>query len=204
MCFRADFAEIDEFVEFRSLHSFSTSYAFSLIDVTPSIDPLTSSPSLQVNPAFCAGESLVGEAESTGGMLQGLFLSKSDSILSFSPTRTFRPSFLFSASTDHSLAKSVSIVPVDDIARLHIGGLLLPSIKEQRLIAAPHPVNWVQVLDIFRKLYPNKKFYDNPETAPEAVRSYDSEPALKVLKELGRDGWVPLEEALEKTVEAVA
>lgn len=137
-----------------------------------------------VNPAFCAGESLVGEAESTAGMLQGLFLSKSDHILSFSPT--------------------LSIVPVADIARLHIGGLLLPDVKEQRLIAAPHPVNWVDVLDIYRKLYPNKKFYDNPENAPKAVHSYDSEPALKVLKQLGRDDWVPLEEALKKTVEAVA
>lgn len=41
----------------------------------------------QINPAFCAGESLVGESESTAGMLQGLFLSQSDSIFSLASER---------------------------------------------------------------------------------------------------------------------
>lgn len=96
------------------------------------------------------------------------------------------------------------VTPVTDIARLHVAGLLLPDLKGKRLLAAPHPASWVDILDLFRKLYPNKKFFDNPENGPEAVRSYDDSVALDILKQVGRSGWVSLEETLKQTVAAVA
>jgi len=53
-------------------------------------------------------------------------------------------------------------------------------------------------------LHPDKRFYENPQNVPKAVRSYDDSPALAVLKQLGQDGWVSLEETLKQTVAAVA
>jgi hypothetical protein len=98
----------------------------------------------------------------------------------------------------------VTLVPVGDIAALHVGALLLPSVKSQRLFASAYAYNWNEILAILRKDYPDKSFYDDVEGLDPAYQIYDDSAALKVLRELGQDGWTPFEVALEQNVKSFA
>jgi hypothetical protein len=92
------------------------------------------------------------------------------------------------------------MVPVVDIAALHVGALLLPSVKSQRLIGSPHNVTWNKVLGIFRSKYPNKTFFEDVKDPNPSYPIYDNSAAIKVLKELGQDGFISLEEAIAQNV----
>ncbi|GAA5907433.1 uncharacterized protein JCM6883_001207 [Sporobolomyces salmoneus] len=135
-----------------------------------------------VQPAFCVGEILDADSQrgSTAGFLRDLFTGKSDLVLHLLP--------------------DVAIVPVVDIAALHVGALLLPDVKSQRLFAAPYAANWNDILSIFRSKYPNKQFPEDVKEPNPAYQVFDLENSEKVLKELGQDGWTPLEKAIEQNV----
>jgi len=95
---------------------------------------------------------------------------------------------------------TADLVPVTDIALLHVGALLLPSVKNQRLFGSAFSQSWNAILSIFRKNYPNKTFPEDVKDPNPAYAIYDTKRSLEVLKELGQDGWTPLEEALEQNV----
>ncbi|GAA5979115.1 hypothetical protein JCM5350_007071 [Sporobolomyces pararoseus] len=139
-----------------------------------------------VQPGFCIGEILDSKSQhgSTAGFLRNLFTGESDQVMQMIP--------------------DVDMVPVVDIAALHVGALLLPSVKSQRLIASAYSVTWNQILSIFRKKYPNKSFPKDVENPAAVYHIFDVEASLKLLKELGQDGWTPLEEALDQNVKAFA
>lgn len=102
-----------------------------------------------------------------------------------------------------SLSSTVDVVPAVDIASLHAAALLLPSVKSERLFASAYATNWTTILEIFRKKYPQKTFTENPKEM-ETYQIFDTESSLKALKELGQEGWTPLEEALDQNVKAFA
>ncbi|GAA5983833.1 hypothetical protein JCM5350_007564 [Sporobolomyces pararoseus] len=138
-----------------------------------------------VNPAFVLGEilNLSGEAGSSAGFTKALFTGTSDMV--------------------RHVMTDVEFVPATDIGLLHVGALVLPGVANKRLIASPHASSWNQVLAIFRKNFPQQKFYEDlPETkAPSNESTYDSDASLEVLKKMGKEeGWTPLEQTLLELV----
>ncbi|KII83918.1 hypothetical protein PLICRDRAFT_46683 [Plicaturopsis crispa FD-325 SS-3] len=97
-------------------------------------------------------------------------------------------------------------VDVRDTARLHVAALTLPSCSAPgyRLYAAAAPFTFSQILGIVRKLRPARAT-DLPErfeweTLPNLSR-VDNSRSTALLKEMGRDGWVGLDESLEANIE---
>ncbi|KII91604.1 hypothetical protein PLICRDRAFT_135934 [Plicaturopsis crispa FD-325 SS-3] len=94
-------------------------------------------------------------------------------------------------------------VDVRDVARLHLAGLTLPSTGAPgyRLWAAAAPFTWGQVLDTLRALRPDAGL---PDSFPWAVKTnlshIDNSRTTALLGELGRGGWIGLEESLRDNV----
>lgn len=88
-------------------------------------------------------------------------------------------------------------VDVTDVARLHAAALINPSVKSERIFAYSEPYNWSAILDILRKAYPEHLW---PENIPEEPRNLSTiekrERSVELLKDLGRDGYVSLEESI--------
>ncbi|GAA6016844.1 hypothetical protein JCM11491_001825 [Sporobolomyces phaffii] len=139
-----------------------------------------------VQPAFTIGEILDSDSQhgSTAGWIRDLFTGKSDNALKLLP--------------------DLDLVPVVDIASLHVGALLLPSVKSQRLFASAYARTWNDVLAEFRKLYPAKSFYPDVADPNPSFQVYDTDASLAVLRALGQDGWTPLEVAIDQNVRAFA
>ncbi|KAF4624525.1 hypothetical protein G7Y89_g13647 [Cudoniella acicularis] len=54
-------------------------------------------------------------------------------------------------------------IDIQDTARLHVAGLTIPDVKNERLFAFATPFNWNNVLRIMRKLRPDHQFIDDYE-----------------------------------------
>ncbi|GAA5855006.1 hypothetical protein JCM3766R1_006041, partial [Sporobolomyces carnicolor] len=91
-------------------------------------------------------------------------------------------------------------VPVVDIASLHVAALLLPSVKHERLFASAYTRTWNDILAIFRAKYLTKSFHDDIADPHTTYPIFDTAASLDALKQLGQDGWTPLERALEDNV----
>jgi nucleoside-diphosphate-sugar epimerase len=87
-------------------------------------------------------------------------------------------------------------VDVQDDARIHLAALLLPDVKEERIFAFAETFTWNQLLQGFRKSFPNRKFPDDVENPPEELAKVPNERALELLKRTGRDGWTALDQSL--------
>ncbi|KAK1595614.1 LOW QUALITY PROTEIN: uncharacterized protein LY79DRAFT_588592 [Colletotrichum navitas] len=90
---------------------------------------------------------------------------------------------------------------VQDDAHLHVAAAALPDVKSQRIFAFAHPLWWDNILEVFRKQYPDKKFPDNfyNEPYPAIIKPRDR--AEELLKRLGKPGWTPFEETLKMNVD---
>jgi hypothetical protein len=52
-------------------------------------------------------------------------------------------------------------IDVQDNARVHVGALIFPDVNSERLFSFAYPYTWNDILAIFRKLYPERKFIDD-------------------------------------------
>ncbi|KII83962.1 hypothetical protein PLICRDRAFT_433447 [Plicaturopsis crispa FD-325 SS-3] len=96
-------------------------------------------------------------------------------------------------------------VDVRDVARLHVAALTLPSTDAPgyRLWGAAEPYTWSQIVSILRKLRPDRTNLPERfewETAPN-LSHVDNSRSSALLKELGRDRWISLEESLKANIE---
>ncbi|KAK1972615.1 NAD dependent epimerase/dehydratase [Colletotrichum sublineola] len=93
-------------------------------------------------------------------------------------------------------------VDVQDTARLHVAGAVLPNVRNERIFALAETFNFDTVLEILRKQFPGKDFvddfhhYQETSTASE-LRSRASD----LLRQLGRDGFVSLEQSVLLNIE---
>jgi hypothetical protein len=95
-------------------------------------------------------------------------------------------------------------VDVEDVAILHLIALINPDVKSERVFAYAEPWNWNQMLAIFRKNFPDKKFHDDfPGIGKDITTIAQRDRAVGLLKEFGRDGFTGLEESLLRNVEGV-
>ncbi|OHF01191.1 NAD dependent epimerase/dehydratase [Colletotrichum orchidophilum] len=93
-------------------------------------------------------------------------------------------------------------VDVEDNARLHVAAAVLPSVRNERIFAWAEPFNFDTVLDILRTHFPNKDFVDNFHHYRElSVVSQPQSRAVELLRQLGRDGFVPLKQSVLLNVE---
>ena len=96
-------------------------------------------------------------------------------------------------------------VDTQDVARLHLAALIDPNVENERVLAYQEPYNWNQLLSIFRKEYPNRKFIDDLADQGVDLSTVSNERSVEILKRFGKkDGFTPLEESLRWTVEKLA
>ncbi|KAK0757255.1 hypothetical protein N5P37_009971 [Trichoderma harzianum] len=102
-----------------------------------------------------------------------------------------------------SLLPPQYFVDVRDTARLHVAALLDPKIKEERIFAFAQEYNWTDVLNILRKLRPNRQFPLNPENeGRDYTQVAPRDKAKKILQDFfGQPDWVSLEESLAAGIE---
>lgn len=72
----------------------------------------------------------------------------------------------------------------------------LPHVKDQRIFGFAGRFNWDQILDIFRKNEPEKKFVDNFSGGEDPHKIVPAAKAEQLLRDLGRPGWTSLEKSV--------
>ncbi|KAJ0310930.1 hypothetical protein COL516b_001630 [Colletotrichum fioriniae] len=100
------------------------------------------------------------------------------------------------------IVSSEYFVDVEDNARLHVAAAVLPNVRSERIFAWAEPFNFDTVLDILRTHFPEKNFVDNFHHYRElSVVSQPQSRAVELLRQLGRDGFVPLKQSVLLNVE---
>jgi hypothetical protein len=95
-------------------------------------------------------------------------------------------------------------VDVEDVGIIHLIALTNPDVQSERIFAYAEPFEWNQVLAIFRKNFPDKKFHDDfPGIGKDISTIARRERAVGLLKEFGREGFRGLEESLMMNVEGL-
>lgn len=98
----------------------------------------------------------------------------------------------------------VFYVDVKDVALLHIAAILDPEVKNTRLQAWAHACNWNDILDIMRRLYPQREFVDNLYDVTKLSMTTDlTEPLTLLKKWAGQNGFRTLEQTVKDDVEAI-
>ncbi|KAF2473354.1 dihydroflavonol-4-reductase [Lindgomyces ingoldianus] len=95
----------------------------------------------------------------------------------------------------HIIPPQWFIDTIDD-ALLHIAALIYSDVDSERLFGFAEPFNWNQILAIYRKSYPERKFRDDIEGLGEDRMKMPRERAEELLKWMGREGWTGLEESV--------
>ncbi|KAI0440928.1 hypothetical protein F4803DRAFT_525189 [Xylaria telfairii] len=91
-------------------------------------------------------------------------------------------------------------VDVQDVGRLHVAAAILPNVQRQRIFAFAERYSWDSILDIFRKLEPNKTFVGNFSGGEDPNVIGPQGKAEQLLRDLGRAGWTHLEESIRNIV----
>lgn len=83
--------------------------------------------------------------------------------------------------------------------------LLHPDVKNERIFGFAGSFNWDDVYAVLRQMFPERDF---PEPDPNAPRDTNkilpADRAEGLLREMGRPGWVRLEETVRASLEGVA
>ncbi|KAF2250780.1 NAD(P)-binding protein, partial [Trematosphaeria pertusa] len=91
-------------------------------------------------------------------------------------------------------------VDVEDSALLHIAVLTQPDVQNERLFAFAGPFCYKEILEIFRKSLPERKFADDPEEVLDCG-TVDNTRSVELLKRMGKEnGFSSLEEAVRKWI----
>jgi hypothetical protein len=94
-------------------------------------------------------------------------------------------------------AQTEKFIDIDDDARLHLGAVIHPDVKGERVFGVAQDYNWNDCLAVFREMYPDKKL---PEDRPGLGRDISictAKPRAEwLLKEIGKDECTSLEDSL--------
>jgi nucleoside-diphosphate-sugar epimerase len=88
-------------------------------------------------------------------------------------------------------------INVQDNARVHVAALIFDDVKSERLFAFAYPYTWNDILAVFRKLYPQRKFIDDMSDLGQDLSKVANGRAEELVKRLGRPGWTSLEESVK-------
>ena len=85
-------------------------------------------------------------------------------------------------------------INVQDNARVCVAALIYGDVQGERLFIFSAPYNWNDILDIFRKHYPDHKFVENIPDIPRDLSKVGNERAQEHPKRFGRPGWTSLDQ----------
>lgn len=89
-------------------------------------------------------------------------------------------------------------IDVEDTALLHVAALSQPDVKNERILGIAYKFCYNDVLAIWRKLYPERKFQDDVEEILD-MGSVENERAEELLKRVKNgEGWTKLDKTMEK------
>jgi nucleoside-diphosphate-sugar epimerase len=94
-------------------------------------------------------------------------------------------------------------INVQDNARVHVAALIYHDVKSERLFTFAHPYTWNAILQVFRKLYPNKTFREDFDDTRRDLSKVANERAEELLKRFGLPGWTSLEESVKDVTEHI-
>lgn len=85
-----------------------------------------------------------------------------------------------------------------------MAALTQPDVPNSRLFVFAAPYNWNDVLDILRRLYPQRKFAENLPNLGRDLSRPSNQYAEELLKGMGQEGgWTSLEKSLKDTLEGL-
>ncbi|KAI9147377.1 Aldehyde reductase 2 [Paramyrothecium foliicola] len=87
-------------------------------------------------------------------------------------------------------------IDVQDTGRLHVAAAIFSHVKDRRIFGFAGRFSWDEVLDILRKTAPNKTFPGNFSAGSDPNEIEPRDEAEQLLRNLGRQGWVSLEETI--------
>ncbi|KAJ4265968.1 hypothetical protein NW762_003941 [Fusarium torreyae] len=87
-------------------------------------------------------------------------------------------------------------INTQDTGRLHVAAAIFDHVKEQRIFGFAGRFSWDEILDILRKAGPNKELPDNFSAGSDPNEIKPRDKAEQLLRDLGRPGWVSLEETI--------
>jgi len=120
---------------------------------------------------------------STAGLLAALFKGKTKP-LSYYPPQYF--------------------VDVQDVGRLHVAAAIHPDVQSERIFAFAEAVNGDKLLDVLRRLYPDRAFPNNFQSGRDLTEIVPRARAEQLLRDMGHDGWTSLEESMRRNTEGLA
>ncbi|KAK7415952.1 hypothetical protein QQX98_005525 [Neonectria punicea] len=95
-------------------------------------------------------------------------------------------------------------IDVVDVSDLHLGALLLPEVRSERLFGSADRYTVNDFLRIFRMLYPDRGVGDDIPNVKPDLRKVPIERPAEVLKLLGVPGWTSLEDCIKPLAEQFA
>lgn len=94
-------------------------------------------------------------------------------------------------------------VNVQDNARVHVAAMIYQDVVGERLFTFAHPYSWNDILAIFRKLYPQRKFIDDIPDIGRDLSKVANERAEELLRRFGIPGWTSLEDSVKAIVDTL-
>ncbi|KAK7417795.1 hypothetical protein QQZ08_011491 [Neonectria magnoliae] len=91
-------------------------------------------------------------------------------------------------------------ISASDSGALHVAGVIHPDVTDERIFGFAGRFSWDACLDAFRKSEPEKKFADNFCGGDDPNEIEPAPRAEQLLRDLGRPGWMPLEEVINENV----
>ena len=91
-------------------------------------------------------------------------------------------------------------VNVKDTARVHVSALIDPDVENERILAYAFPYNWSTLLNVLRKLRPDRTFPDDIPNEPKDLSTLDNSRGAELLTAHGREGWTGIEESVKENI----
>ncbi|VUC27433.1 unnamed protein product [Clonostachys rosea] len=115
--------------------------------------------------------------------------------------------FISSSSLIESVVRGIAVGPaiftsewfvnVEDTALLHLGALTLEEVQNERILAMAGPFSWTKILEIIRRLYPERQSILPSVNEPAVdIGHVDNAHAIEILRKLGKPGFRDLEETV--------
>ena len=87
-------------------------------------------------------------------------------------------------------------ISLEDDGLLHLAGLTMEDVKNERLIAAADSFTFNDMLDIMAKFDPSKKLPERQPKNEQAKRTIDTSRSVEILKRFGKTGFTSVEESI--------
>ncbi|KAM5354656.1 hypothetical protein ACJ41O_001303 [Fusarium nematophilum] len=101
----------------------------------------------------------------------------------------------------HRVVPRQYFIDTQDTGRLHVAAGILEKVKGQRIFGFAEPVSWDAILEILRKVQPEKTFPENFSGGEDTNVIALQDEAEQLLRDLGRPGWTTLESSIRGAVE---